>query len=205
MFVLGPHYWNGWLMAAADRVFMALAAAWFRASEDAAEGEALRWLESLPPPSIAASGASRRTPVASYLPVNDDGHKKTNGKTYLGKLKKDGLALVPEHRPRQPRSFPVAVPHDPTVCLVWQGDLDSRRDALETWAAKVTHVGHSASPVQAWVEQDRGFPMTWERTASPATIRLRAPSAGRLDRLAQLHNRESRIAWLDLCVTSENA
>ena len=219
MFALGLHYLNGWSMAAADgadkklaewpphpdRVFMALAAAWFETGEDAAEGDVLRWLEGLPPPSITASDASYQTSVVSYVPVNDNGYKKINSKTYLGKLKKDGLALIPEHRSRQPRGFPVAVPQDPTVRLVWQGSLDRRRNALDTLAAKVTHVGHSASLVQAWVEQDSRLQTTWKPTAGPAAIRLRVPSVGRLDRLARLYNRESRIAWLDLCAAIENA
>ena len=85
MFAFGLHYLNGWSMAAADgarkeqaewpphpdRVFMALAAAWFETGEDSAEGEALRWLEALPPPAIAASDADSRTTVVSYVPVND--------------------------------------------------------------------------------------------------------------------------------------
>ena len=90
MFALGLHYLNGWSMAAADgarkeraewpphpdRVFMALAAAWFETGEDHAEGEALRWLEALPPPAIAASDADSRAAVVSYVPVNDDGGGK---------------------------------------------------------------------------------------------------------------------------------
>ena len=94
MFALGIRYLNGWSMAAADgakkqraewpphpdRVFMALAAAWFETGgmstesmddEYRQEGEALRWLEALPPPAIAASDATTRTTVVSYVPVND--------------------------------------------------------------------------------------------------------------------------------------
>ena len=219
MFALGVRYLNGWSMAAADgadkrlaewpphpdRVFMALAAAWFETGEDAAEGDVLRWLEGLPPPAIAASEASRRTPLASYVPVNDDGHKKNSSKTTLAKLKKQGLAFIPEHRSRQPRGFPVALPYDPTVRLVWQGNLHGRRDTLDILAAKVTHVGHSASLVQAWVEDDCRVQATWEPTEDPAALRLRVPSAGRLDRLARLYNRESQIAWLDLCAAIEDA
>jgi hypothetical protein len=219
MFALGLRYLNGSSMAAADgalkreaewpphpdRVFLALAAAWFETGEDVAEGDVLRWLEGLPPPAIAASDASRRTAVHSYVPVNDDGHKVGNPKTALAMLKKEGLAYLPQHRSRQPRGFPVAVPHDPTVRLVWQGDLHGRCDALAVLAAKVTHVGHSASLVQAWVEPDCDVQVTWEPAAGPAALRLRVPSAGRLDRLAWRYNRDSEIAWRDLCASIEDA
>ena len=212
MFALGIHYLNGWSMAASDgarkersewpphpdRVFMALAAAWFETGEDAAEEAALRWLEGLPPPAIAASDETRRTPVVSYVPVNDDGHKKINPKTVLATLRKRGLAYLPEHRSRQRRSFPVAVPHDPTVHLIWCGTLDGHRDALADLAAKVTHIGHSASLVQAWVEEHHAPPATWEPTASSAIHRLRVPSKGRLARLASRCNRDRWIEWRDL-------
>ena len=220
MFALGIRYLNGWFMAAADgarkeraewpphpdRVFMALAAAWFETGEDtdehAREGDALRWLQALPPPAIAASGAGYRTSVTSYVPVNDVAIKrgrKRNPKTDVDKLRNEGLALVPEHRLRQPRGFPVAIPHDPVVRLIWrEAELDAHRAALERLAAKVTHVGHSASFVQAWVEQECEVAASWEPIEGIAMHRLRVPSAGSLDRLARTCNREAWIAYHDL-------
>ena len=220
MFALGIRYLNGWSMAAADgarkeraewpphpdRVFMALAAAWFETGEDtdehAREGDALRWLQALPPPAIAASGAGYRTSVTSYVPVNDIAIKrgrKRNPKTDVDKLRNEGLALVPEHRLRQPRGFPVAIPHDPVVRLIWrEAELDAHRAALERLAAKVTHVGHSASFVQAWVEQECEVAANWEPIEGIAVHRLRVPSAGGLDRLARTCNREAWIAYHDL-------
>ena len=220
MFALGIRYLNGWSMAAADgarkeraewpphpdRVFMALAAAWFETGEDteehAREGNTLRWLQALPPPAIAASGAGYRTSVTSYVPVNDVAIKrgrKRNPKTDVDKLRNEGLALVPEHRLRQPRGFPVAIPHDPVVRLIWwEVELDAHRAALERLAAKVTHVGHSASFVQAWVEQECEVAASWEPIEGIAVHRLRVPSAGSLDRLARTCNREAWIAYHDL-------
>ena len=214
MFALGIRYLNGWSMAAADgakkerpewpphpdRVFMALAAAWFETGEDAEEGHALRWLESLAPPAVAASAATARTTVVSYVPINDAriGSKMPTSSA-LEKLKDAGLTVLPEHRPRQPRGFPVAIPHDPTVHLIWpETELSSQRSALERLAAKVTHVGHSASFVQAWVEQNCGVDAVWEPTDGVAVHRLRVPSAGRLDRLARAFNRDAWIAYHDL-------
>ena len=219
-FALGFRYLNGWSMAAADgarkevaewpphpdRVFMALAAAWFETGKNPEEGAALRWLEGLLPPGIAASDMSQRKSVVSYVPVNDDGHKKiSNPKTGLAKLQQKGLAYLPEYRSRQPRSFPVAVPHDPTVRLIWQGELHEHREALVGLAAKVTHIGHSASLVQVWVENEPDVRVTWEPTAGPAALRMRVPSPGRLSRLSEMGNRESWIAYRDLSHPIERA
>ena len=212
MFALGIRYLNGWSMAASDgarkeqaewpphpdRVFMALAAAWFETGEDGEEGAALRWLEALPPPVIAASGASSRDTVMNYVPVNDDGGgKKNTAKTAIDVLRKKGLAVIPEHRLRQPRGFPVAIPHHPIVHMLWRDtELDRHRSALERLAAKVTHVGHSASLVQAWVEWDRNLTADWEPTESIAVHHLRVPSTGRLDQLSRPH-REAETAYHD--------
>ena len=214
MFAFGIRYLNGWSMAAADgarkeraewpphpdRLFMALAAAWFETGEDAGEGEALRWLEGLPSPAIAASDAVRRTTVVSYVPVNDTqaGRKMPAGGN-PDKLKAAGLALLPEHRPRQPRGFPVAIPRNPAVHFIWpDASLDGRRLALERLAAKVTHMGHSASFVQAWIEETGTIATTWEPTDGIAEHRLRVPSAGRLDELIRACNRGAWIEYHDL-------
>lgn len=214
MFALGIHYLNGWSMAAADgarkeraewpphpdRVFMALAAAWFETGEDPAEGEALRWLEALPPPSMAASDATTRTAVVSYVPVNDAGlGRKMPTSGDLGKLKNAGLAVLPEYRSRQPRGFPVAIPHDPTVHLIWpEAELGVHRDPLQRLASKVTHVGHSASFVQAWLEEGSDIAVTWEPTEGIAKQRLRIPSTCRLHGLIQACNRAACIEYQNL-------
>ncbi len=201
MFALGVRYLNGWAMAAADgarkvqaewpphpdRVFMALAAAWFETSEDSEEGAALRWLEGLPAPSVAASEASSRVSTISYVPVNDDGGgKKSSANSEFERLRNRGLAIMPEHRLRQARAFPVAIPKNPTVHLVWPHvEFNCHYAALERLTSKVTHVGHSASFVQVWVEQDRDVEFTWVPVEGMAAHRLRVPSPGRLDQLAR--------------------
>ena len=224
MFALGLRYLNGWSMAAADgarkeqaewpphpdRVFMALAAAWFETGEDMEEGEALRWLEALPPPAIAASDASCRTGRASYVPVNDAGaagrtvptlddlNKIETFKKKPGKLNESGLGTLPEHRSRQPRGFPVAIPHDPTVHLIWPLAKPSiHGDALERLAAKVTHVGHSASFVQAWVAPCPPEPI-WIPDDSIAARGLRVTNPGRLRALKTRMNRTAVLTYRDL-------
>ena len=206
MFALGVSYLNGWVMAAADgarklqgewpphpdRIFMALAAAWFETSEDPEEGAALRWLESLPPPAMAASDATLRSPVTSYGPVNDVRVGRVPAKAMVDKLRGSGLTVLPEHRPRQPRGFPVAIPRDPTVHLIWRdAELDRHFEALQRLTAKVTHVGHSASFVQTWVAWNCGIEPNWVPVEGMAAHRLRIPSRGRLEQLA----RPYRAAW----------
>ncbi len=220
MFALGIHYLNGWSMAAADgsrkeraewpphpdRAFMALAAAWFETGEDSAEGEALRWLETLPPPAIAASDANSRATVVSFVPVNDTnlaGKMPTSGD--LNKLKDAGLDLLPEYRSRQPRGFPVTIPHDPTVYLIWpEVESGVHGAALKRLATKVTHVGHSASFVQMWPEAEPP-PAAWIPAAGVALQRLRVPSPGRLQTLAARLNRNAWTAYHDLHGEIEHA
>ncbi|WP_448509125.1 type I-G CRISPR-associated protein Csb2 [Immundisolibacter sp.] len=219
MFALAFRYLNGWAMAAADgarkeraewpphpdRVFMALAAAWFETDQDPAEGAALRWLEALDPPCIAASPAEIRQtlstgrPPVSFVPVNDARvGRKAPDSAELGKLRDAGLAVLPEHRSRQPRSFPVVVPHDPCVRLIWpQAQPAEHLEPLGRLAAKVTHIGHAASLVQAWVDDVSPDP-AWVPVDGATTHRLRVTTAGRLDALERTYNRAAMIAYADL-------
>jgi CRISPR-associated protein Csb2 len=219
MFTLAIRYLNGWAMAAADgarkehaewpphpdRLFMALAAAWFETGEDTAEGKALRWLETQDPPSIAASDAESRhgkgsqRPTTSYVPVNDARTSRKVPITHrLDKLKDAGLSVLPEYRSRQPRSFPLVVPYNPVVHFIWTtSPTKEHRDALSNLASKVTHVGHSASLVQAWIERSPVEP-SWLPAEGITAQRLRVPHPGRLDLLARLCNRETILAHADL-------
>lgn len=117
MFALGICYLMGWAMAAADgpakqraewpphpdRVFMALSAAWFETGQDEAEGQSLHWLEGLKPPQIAASEATHRMVVTSFVPINDNSTpiEKVPGKrTWKRHQNLEGLSIG---RNRQPR------------------------------------------------------------------------------------------------------
>ncbi|HKV38468.1 MAG TPA: type I-U CRISPR-associated protein Csb2, partial [Blastocatellia bacterium] len=188
-----------------DRVFMALAAAWFETGEDVSEGAALRWLETLEPPQIRASDASFRSasnenrPAVSYVPVNDTqrGRKLPAGND-LGTLKEVGLTLLPEYRSRQPRRFPVAVPQNPVVHFIWPSvNLDQHAEPLEKLLRKVTHIGHTASFVQMWI-QDSLETANLVPTEELTTHRLRIFSPGRLDYLATQCNRAKALAYDDL-------
>lgn len=226
MFALAVRYLNGWAMAAADgarkeraewpphpdRVFMALAAAWFETAEPDDEGAALRWLEELPPPSIDAATATTRVagpagrPPVSYVPVNDGRiSKKVPVSGSLDKLKDSGLDLLPEHRLRQARQFPLAIPAEPDVHLIWpDADPGAHLRALQRLVRKVTHIGHSASFVQVWIEPAPPTPR-WRPASGLAALRLRVTVPGRLADLRDRCNRAAVIAYADLFTRLQNA
>ncbi len=227
MFSLGIRYLMGWAMAAADgakkeraewpphpdRVFMALAAAWFETGQDAAEGEALRWLECLPPPNLTAAGFTQRQVVTHYVPVNDQGlsTSKTikslaaDSNATLGGLKDAGLSQIPEFRSRQPRAFPVAIPHDPDVHLIWDEAIpQAHRAPLAALCRKVGAIGHSASLVQMWLD-DMPPAASLVPVTGMAAHRLRVFGPGRLAYLEARYNRDKAIAYADLEAQAKNA
>jgi CRISPR-associated protein Csb2 len=220
MFALAIEYLMGWSMASADgarkqqaewpphpdRVFMALAAAWFETGCDEAEGAALRWLEALQPPSLCASACERREPVTHYVPVNDAGASSAKtiaavvaGPAFaLDKAKEAGLALLPEQRSRQPRSFPVALPHNAVVHLCWADDIPpAHRTALRRLSGKVTAVGHSASLVRMGLDDAAPAP-NWVPGDGPTGLRLRITGAGRLDDLERRMNKQAVLAYASM-------
>ncbi|MDQ3776995.1 MAG: type I-U CRISPR-associated protein Csb2 [Pseudomonadota bacterium] len=214
MFGLGIRYLMGWAMAAADgakkeraewpphpdRVFMALAAAWFETGKDVAEGEALHWLESLDAPEIAASGANLREVTTSFVPVNDSSNPIMV--KYVKKVRTEKpfaqMGSVPIGRDRQPRAFPVAIPHNSSVHLIWHDAFAERhRHPLASLCRKVTAIGHPASLVQMWLAETPPAPNLAPR-AGVAKHRLRVFGPGRLAYLEARCNREAVIVHGDL-------
>jgi CRISPR-associated protein Csb2 len=194
MLAIGIRYLCGWSMAThaadrerpewpphPDRVFMALAAAHFETDSGPDERAALGLLSSsLSSPSLNVSGHSRRETVTSFVPVNDESSP----------IGKKGVAITPSGsmaigRDRQPRSFPVAIPSRDTVFLIWP-DLDvneALRSALGALCLKVSAVGHSASLVQMWVEDNPPQPNLVPTEHPGAPLRLRVPWLGRFEEL----------------------
>jgi CRISPR-associated protein Csb2 len=192
---------------------MALAAAWFETGQDDVEGETLRWLERIGPPDIAASEAEFRDVVASYVPVNDSelagSRKRTavldNPRSSLKNLEEAGLTVTPEFRPRRERHFPVAIPHEPVVYLIWDQDVpEIHRDPLAYLCSKVVSIGHSASLVQMWLTDSPPMPTLVVRRGV-TRHRLRVFGPGRLDYLSRTSGRESHIALVDDWWTKEQA
>jgi CRISPR-associated protein Csb2 len=119
-----------------DRVFSALVAAWGARGEQSGERDALKWLEALPPPEIAASAGFARTPATVFVPPNDPQTGRVGNPT-----------VMPAMRKRQPRRFPAYRPDDPVVRLVWrEATADGEvMAALNALAADTPYIGHSSS------------------------------------------------------------
>lgn len=89
-----------------------------------------------------------------------------------GKEGKDGpsraASLLPEHRGKQPRTFPCVTPVDPRVVFAWpKAEVSTaRRAVIDTLAARVVRLGHSSSlvtvrlcaerPIPTWIPDDTG-------------------------------------------------
>lgn len=71
--------------------------------------------------------------------------------TFAKQALKDGVGMLPDHRVRQPRTFPVAVPECPQFAFVWP-DVEPPQDvdlALRGLLRRLNRLGHSSSLVHA--------------------------------------------------------
>jgi CRISPR-associated protein Csb2 len=167
------------------RVFLALAAAYFETGEERAEGDALRWLETLRAPELllpACDGVFERANVTAFVPVND----------------KAGPSAATLHsapavtRTRQARTFPRAwVGHAPCY-MVWAkaNGIEMHRPVLDRLCAKVSRIGHSSSLVRMWVADDADVAAgeRWIVDDALATAHCRVVSANTLDSLPEQTN-----------------
>lgn len=165
------------------RVFMALAAAWFETGQDAAEGAALRWLETLDDPELHLPPGERvveRTNVTFYVPVND---KAGPSEATL----QSAPAIT---RSKQPRTFPRVHVGDVPCYMHWPEaeGVEGHRDALDHLCGKVTRIGHSSSLVRMWVADDvdrnhAELTERWEPAQATGTWHCRRISEGTLNAL----------------------
>lgn len=179
-----------------DRVFMALVAAWGETGRNADEEVALRWLEVLGAPEIAASteeDVRRRTVVTTFVPVNDSAmpRLRADREPSRGQVA-SGFALLPASRPRQERHFPTVRPARDVVFLRWPRPLPEKHAAaLSRLCRKVAYLGHSSSPVQFWLlDAEKASRVKADLRPSGkafASMRLRIVGAGRLDALEGRH------------------
>lgn len=118
-----------------ERVLSALVQSWADGGCNAGERAALEWLESLPAPLIEADDvgdAIERAAPTVFVPPNDQRGSE--------------IAVLPDRRPRQARSFRVRAPSNPIVRLIWPDvSADRHKSALDAMARGVASLGHSAS------------------------------------------------------------
>ncbi len=112
------------------------------------------------------------------------------------KALKAAIALLPERRTRQVRTFPVVIPETPTFAFLWlDADATEHRGALERLCARVTRLGHSSSLVRC-NPVDRDISPTLVPSDDGDTT-LRVIGVGQLERLdrafALHHGVESRV------------
>lgn len=94
------------------------------------------------------------------------------------------LALVPERRTRQVRTFPVALPETPTFAFLWPiADPSQHRAALDRLCARVTRLGHSSSLVRCTLV-DRDITPTLA-PSDEGDVVMRVVGPGQLERLDQ--------------------
>ncbi|HET9931282.1 MAG TPA: type I-U CRISPR-associated protein Csb2 [Polyangiaceae bacterium] len=112
------------------------------------------------------------------------------------KALKTAIALLPERRTRQVRTFPVVIPETPTFAFLWPAaDPSPHRAALERLCARVTRLGHSSSFVRCSVV-DRDLTPTLV-PSDEGDVVLRVVGPGQLERLEHAFERhqgvESRV------------
>lgn len=94
------------------------------------------------------------------------------------------IALMPERRTRQVRTFPVVIPETTTFAFLWRdADPSAHRAALERLCARVTRLGHSSSLVRCNII-DRDVTPTLVPGEDGETV-LRVVGPGQLERLVQ--------------------
>lgn len=184
-----------------DRVFSALVSAWAARGERDDERSALEWLEAQMAPTIHAGEYTARTAPGVFVPPND--FQSPNGdlsqlkwyRDYLSRgrrpPKKGGyermwrqaLATHPSDRQRKERRFPVAVPKDPAMALVWSVEPEPELlGTLDAIARDVGYIGHSASLVRCHF-----FCAESSAANHPAVPARRRVYPGRLAELQRAH------------------
>jgi CRISPR-associated protein Csb2 len=92
------------------------------------------------------------------------------------------VALMPDRRTRQVRTFPVVIPETPTFAFLWRdADATEHRGALERLCARVTRLGHSSSLVRCNVTDRNISPTLVPSDEGDTTLRVIGP--GQLERL----------------------
>jgi CRISPR-associated protein Csb2 len=104
-----------------------------------------------------------------------------------------GQRVLPEHRVRQPRTFPSVTPEDPRVTYVWP-DADptnEQRDLLDRLLRRVVRIGHSSALVSTRLIETADLPF-W-RPAADGEATFRVVEAGQLRALERAFQRHREV------------
>ena len=150
------------------------AAGWLAASSAAPGGDrpALRWLETLGAPRIAAGEAGRSNAVVNFVPTN-----------YTGK----SGSPHPEQRGKQPRTFPAQSPSSPVVHFVWpEAEADeATKKTLGSLLERVPALGRACSLVRMRLSEGGEEP-SYQPDPDGQEV-LRVFGEGRLEELETLY------------------
>jgi len=133
-----------------------------------------------PPDSVKVGKAEKAlTKANAELTKKNDALAKGPPAADLAKA----IALMPERRTRQVRTFPVVLPETPMLAFLWPtADPSPHRVALERLCTRVTRLGHSSSLVRCTVVVDRDITPTLV-PSDDGEIVLRVVGTGQLERL----------------------
>lgn len=100
-----------------------------------------------------------------------------------GSAPTEALAILPDERGRQPRTYPTAVPADGTVVYTWPDadDVPRHAEALDGLLARIGRLGHSSSFVSVAVTDSAPAPVLVPDDSGDVAIRVAAP--GQVDAL----------------------
>lgn len=103
---------------------------------------------------------------------------------------KAALAVLPEHRVRQPRTFPSVTPDVPRVTFIWPDAevAPERAASLDRLLSRVTRFGHSSSLVSLRLVAAPAEPRWWPRDGGERVLRVaQAGQLTALERAWELH------------------
>lgn len=105
---------------------------------------------------------------------------------------KRGVALLPERRNRQERTFPVVFPERSSFVFLWPGvDPGEHLEALRRLCDRVTRLGHSSSLVHCIIVERPIKPSLVPHMTGEHVLRVVGP--GQLERLEEAYKRHRAI------------
>jgi CRISPR-associated protein Csb2 len=106
---------------------------------------------------------------------------------------KAAKAILPEHRTRQVRTFPVVFPADPCFRFVWSSEpAQSTRTAIDRLCDRVTRLGHSSSLVRCAVVDKTLVPHLVPDPHGEFVLRTVGP--GQVERLEREYVRHQAVS-----------